>query len=307
MINFESILTNILSEAPSRGTQKTLEYAIKNRMPVSFDYRGPRGEVLPGRRIKTELVASGLTKKGNLAFRGWVQPPSVSKKGFKEHGWRTFILDRISAGSIQVYEDEQFDNKRPGYKEGDDSSFSTTYVTSDWSEVTIEQYSNIYSIDTNIHQGPFYSFELIHQLSGIDREIIEQIDFDDFKQLIKALEFFYKPVEDLKKESIIVDGEEYFLYSEFNKYTAGEIISIETILQSVNGDVKKVMPKLLCIFLRKKKENGNLEKYNTKFMSREEKFKKIKISEINHIFNFFLTGRDSLLNNMTDSSKNNEK
>jgi hypothetical protein len=132
MINFESILTNILSEAPSRGTQKTLEYAIKNRMPVSFDYRGPRGEVLPGRRIKTELVASGLTKKGNLSFRGWVQPPSVSKKGFKEHGWRTFILDRISAGSIQVYEDEQFDNKRPGYKEGDDSSFSTTYVTSDW-------------------------------------------------------------------------------------------------------------------------------------------------------------------------------
>ncbi len=101
-------------------------------MPVSFDYRGPRGEVLPGRRIKTELVASGLTKKGNLAFRGWVQPPSVSKKGFTEHGWRTFLLDRISSGSIQVYEDEQFDNKRPGYKEGDDSSFSTTYVTSDW-------------------------------------------------------------------------------------------------------------------------------------------------------------------------------
>jgi hypothetical protein len=189
----------------------------------------------------------------------------------------------------------------------DDEEVKNYEFPSDWSEVTIEQFSNIYSIDTNIHQGPFYSFELIHQLSGIDREIIEQIDFDDFKQLIKALEFFYKPVEDLKKESIIVDGEEYFLYSEFNKYTAGEIISIETILQSVNGDVKKVMPKLLCIFLRKKKENGNLEKYNTKFMSREEKFKKIKISEINHIFNFFLTGRDSLLNNMTDSSKNNEK
>ena len=135
MINFESILTNILTEAPSRGTQKTLEYAIKNRMPVSFDYRGPKGEVLPGRRIKAELVASGLTKKGNLAVRGWVQPPSVSKKGFREHGWRTFILDRISSGSVQVYEDEQFTQKRPGYKEGDDKSFSTTYVTSDWGTV----------------------------------------------------------------------------------------------------------------------------------------------------------------------------
>ena len=135
MINFESILTKILTEAPLRGKQKTLEYAIKNRMPVSFDYRGPKGEVLPGRRIKAELVASGLTKKGNLAFRGWVQPPSISKKGFSKHGWRTFILDRISDGSIQVYSDEQFNQKRPDYKEGNDGSFSTTYVTSDWETV----------------------------------------------------------------------------------------------------------------------------------------------------------------------------
>jgi hypothetical protein len=162
----------------------------------------------------------------------------------------------------------------------------------DWSEVTIQQYCDIYSIDTNIHQGMFYTFEILHKLSGIDREIIEQIDYDSFKELVKTLSFIYEPVVEEKKESIIVDEEEYFLYSEFNKYTAGEVISIETIIQSAGGDVKKVMSKLLCVFLRKKKENGNLEKYNTKFMSREEKFKKIKISEINHIFSFFLTGRD---------------
>ena len=102
---------------------------------------------------------------------------------------------------------------------------------SDWSEVTIEQFTNIYSIDTSVHEGMFYSFELIHQLSGIDREIIEQIDYNDFKELVKSLDFVYEPIEELKKESIIVDGEEYFLYSEFNKYTAGEVISIETIIQ----------------------------------------------------------------------------
>ena len=177
----------------------------------------------------------------------------------------------------------------------------------DWSEVTIQQFSDLYSIDTNIHQGMFYTFEIIHKLTGIDREIIEQIDYEDFKELIKNLAFVYEPVTDEKKDSIIVDGEEYFLYSEFNKYTAGEVISIETIIQSAGGDIKKVMSKLLCVFLRKKKEDGNLEKYNTSFMARDEKFKKIKISEINHIFSFFLTGRDSSPNNTMVSSKNNEK
>ena len=66
------------------------------------------------------------------------------------------------------------------------------------------------------------------------------------------------------------------------------------------------MPQLLCIFLRKKKENGQLEKYKTSFMNRVEIFKKIKIDEINHIFNFFLTGRNLSPNNTVVSSNPNE-
>jgi hypothetical protein len=142
-------------------------------------------------------------------------------------------------------------------------------------------------------------------LTGIDREVIEQIDYESFTELVKNLSFIYTPIEEKKNQSVIVDGEEYFLYTEFNKYTAGEIISIETILQSANNDIMKVMPQLLCIFLRKKKENGNLEKYKTTFMQRVELFKTIKVDEINHIFGFFLTGRDSSANNTAVSSEAN--
>jgi hypothetical protein len=173
-----------------------------------------------------------------------------------------------------------------------------------WSDITMEQFSSLYTIDKELHQGLFYTLEVIHKLTGIDREIIEQIDYDDYTKLIKCLSFVYETIEENKKESIVVDGEEYFLYTEFNKYSAGEVISIETIIQSVDGDIKQVMTKLLCVFLRKKKDNGKLESYKSHFMSREESFKKIKISEVNHIFNFFLTGRDSSQNNMKDSSKN---
>ncbi len=133
MVNFNQIISVLLSEnSPNSSIRSKLEYAIKNRIPVSFYYKGPPNEVQPGRRVKAELVASGLTKKGNLSVRGYVQPPSVSKKGFNEHGWRTFLVNRISPGSLTIYDDEQFNTKRPNYKEGNDSSFSVTYVTSDW-------------------------------------------------------------------------------------------------------------------------------------------------------------------------------
>lgn len=131
MIKIQSILTSILTEAPNGTIRKRLESAIVNRNPVSFYYTGPRKDVLAGRRVKAELVAMGLTKKGNLVVRGWVQPPSVSKKGYTEHGWRLFILDRMSG--IQIYEDETFNEKRPNYSEGkDDGSLSVTYVKSRW-------------------------------------------------------------------------------------------------------------------------------------------------------------------------------
>ena len=130
MINFEKILSKLITEAPVGGKRERLLRAIKSRNPVSFYYNGPREEVLAGRRIKSELVAMGVTKKGNLVVRGWVQPPSVSKKGFGDHGWRLFILDRMSG--IQIYEDETFDAKRPGLNQDGDKSLDVVYATSDW-------------------------------------------------------------------------------------------------------------------------------------------------------------------------------
>lgn len=121
---------NILLEMSIGSKRERITKAIKNRFLVSFYYNGPKGEVLPGRRIKAELVALGLTKKGNLVARGWVQPPSISKRGYEKHGWRLFMLNRMSG--IQIYEDETFNVKRPNLNDSGDKSLSVVYVTSDW-------------------------------------------------------------------------------------------------------------------------------------------------------------------------------
>ena len=126
----EQLEKNILKTSKT----KPIVDAIKNRNKISFFYSGPRKgkeSVKPGNRIDAEAVALGLSKKGNLVVRAYVQPPSVSKKGFNRTGWRTFMVNRM--GNLKV-SDEKFDQKRPDYKEGDDRSMTVTYVTTDWTK-----------------------------------------------------------------------------------------------------------------------------------------------------------------------------
>jgi len=135
-MTFKQTIINLINEQTYKGTSKTqpLINAIKKRNTVTFYYSGPikpkKDSVKRGTRYKAEVVALGLTKKGYMAIRAYVQPPSTSKKGFKKHGWRTFLVARMS--NIQINTDEVFDTKRPGYKEGDDRSFSVTYAKTDW-------------------------------------------------------------------------------------------------------------------------------------------------------------------------------
>lgn len=133
-MSFTNTIFLILEEEAILRTTKTkpIVDAIKSRNKISFFYSGPRkgkDSVKSGNRIDAEAVALGLSKKGNLIVRAYVQPPSVSKKGFNKTGWRTFMVSRM--GNLKV-SDEKFDQKRPDYKEGDDRSMSVTYVTTDW-------------------------------------------------------------------------------------------------------------------------------------------------------------------------------
>jgi hypothetical protein len=132
-------LINIIQENDFLKGKKTkpLVDAILKRNPVTFYYSGPKTppktSVKTGVRIRAEIVALGLSKGGNLIVRAYVQPPSVSKKGYKETGWRTFRIDRMS--NINVLLDEVFDEKRPKYKDGDESNrgpMTVTYVTTNW-------------------------------------------------------------------------------------------------------------------------------------------------------------------------------
>jgi len=133
-MNFNQTFFDVIEEQNILKTTKTkpIVDAIKNRKKVDFYYSGPRkgrNSVKSGKRESAELVAIGLSKKGNLIVRAYVDTPSVSKKGFEKTNWRTFMVSRMSDVKIS---DEKFDQKRPDYEEGADMSMSVTYVKSNW-------------------------------------------------------------------------------------------------------------------------------------------------------------------------------
>lgn len=145
---------DILEENALDGNTKLqpLIDAVKNRNLITFYYTGPtkgKNRVKQGDRVKAEGVAIGLTKKGNLALRAYVPAPNTSRKGFKPKKvkradgtirvtpathWRTFLVDRMKRIAILT---ETFNTKREDYQDGDDGSFSVTYVKSDWNKEAV--------------------------------------------------------------------------------------------------------------------------------------------------------------------------
>lgn len=161
-----------------------------------------------------------------------------------------------------------------------------------WEEVSVEQFVRIFT-DKSVSENPLSAtIKIVSAISGIDEDILMLMDIEDFKSLSKNLSFIEDQLEVKNIEYIELEGEKYYLYQDFNKLTTGEIITIETLMDSKNGNIYEVMGELLCVFLRKKTESGKFEKFKTDMLKRKDLFMKAKISEIHHIFNFFLTGRN---------------
>jgi hypothetical protein len=163
-----------------------------------------------------------------------------------------------------------------------------------WEDVTVADFAKIYSNNyeemTEIEQA----VTVLSTLGDIDTDDIMMLTPDQFKMLSEYISFINQEVPTNQVESIKVGDDEYFLKNDFSKLTLGETISIELIVEQSNGNILQSFDKLLCIFLRKKKENGKLEAFKNEFMDRTEQFKTVKIMDVYHMFSNFSSGNNSL-------------
>jgi hypothetical protein len=182
----------------------------------------------------------------------------------------------------------------------DDEKVSFTLPES-WDEITIEEFVKIFSFNREGMNVLEVVIMTLCLLGNIEEEKIMMLPLPEFERLTKVLDFVNKEMEPTNTDEVEILGETYYIKKDFNAFTMGEIISIETILSQADNNLFKVMDKLLCIFLRKKKENGNLEVFKGEFLQRAETFRKAPVSKVFSVFTFFLDGGNLSSNNMNPS------
>ena len=155
-----------------------------------------------------------------------------------------------------------------------------------WEDVSIEQFCKTFTIDREDKHDMETAIEHVKIFTNIDEELLLDLTTEQFVELTTPLEFINTELESKMSESVVVDGEEYYLHTDFQNYTLGEQISCELILEQANMNILSCMDKMLCVMLRKKVD-GKLEKFDKSFMDREGIFKQIPITDIYQMFSFF--------------------
>lgn len=184
-----------------------------------------------------------------------------------------------------------------------DEVVNVYYLPENWSEVSIKDFVSIFNINREGLTDVQLMVKIINILTKIEEDEIYLMHVSDFTTLNNVLKFL---TTDLVVENDIdyieIDDVKYYLKKDFSQLTMGEVISIDTLLSSADGNLFKVMDKLLCVFLRKKKENGSLEPFKPELMERAKLFEKTPISKVYNLFSFFLDGGTISANNTNPSS-----
>lgn len=172
-----------------------------------------------------------------------------------------------------------------------DDEQMTFHIPSEWKDVDVETFAKLYGFERKDMTQMELDVAIVNILTGIEEDIIWQMRPEQWNKVMDIIDFANKDVVGEEVESIMVGEEEYFLYKDYEKFNLGEIASIKLLAsKATDGNLASVFPQLLCIFLRKKKENGKLEGFKNEFMDRAESFKSVSILYVNNLMLFFSDG-----------------
>jgi len=172
-----------------------------------------------------------------------------------------------------------------------DQVFKFTLPTS-WDEVSVGDFMDIVKVNDNELLSDFTrDIQVIHIVSGISEEIINDMDYDsEYVPMLNELSFLKDEVPERSIEYVTINNDEYYLKKDFDNKTTGEVASFDLIFKKHENNLYTCMDQLLPLFLRKKDKEGKLERFNSDMMDRVSMFRdKVNVADVLSLF-FYSSG-----------------
>jgi hypothetical protein len=158
-----------------------------------------------------------------------------------------------------------------------------------WEDLSVEDFINILKLEKtkDLYQfDELYLAKIIEVLLNISEEEFNDFDLDIFSKLVQEISFLQETATYENKKDIYIDGVKYVTPMNFNKISLGEYASIKTLTKD-----KPYEEQLLIISSIIVRPEG--EKFEaTKINERKERFKKLRLVDINECISFFLSGNN---------------
>lgn len=174
-----------------------------------------------------------------------------------------------------------------------------------WEEITVEDYQRLFEKDFQSLPAIQQTLHILTSLTKLPEDVVLLLPIDTFKDLVEKIRFIYGEITKDEVEYLTINDENYYLYTDYNQLTTGEIISLDTLMETNKNNINKCLSDILCIFLRKKKDNGKLEKFSTNLFERKDMFKKLPITKVYHLIIFFLDGGNLSTPSIKDYTEEN--
>ena len=158
----------------------------------------------------------------------------------------------------------------------------TIKIPTTWSDVTVDEYQQLASLDTNQNQ----SKRLSDILSIVTNVNPSDIDKGSLIELQNHLGFMNEEIPTERYDSVMLDGKLYEWRKSLNAITLGEQISIEQIMETEELSFADSFDLIMAVLLI---EEGT-EFDSNKIEENRLKFLKLPITDVYGMILFFLSG-----------------
>lgn len=155
-------------------------------------------------------------------------------------------------------------------------------VPSSWDEVTIAQQIEISEVKDR--DEDFRNLHLISTYTGVPLDLVKRMNINQFKSVIKLLEFLSQPIQNKVINSFTFNGKTYQIADSLLRGETQDFLSIEGVLKKFKDNQVKALPYIIAIVA--KQEGETLDSFDVH--KRAEEFKSLPYTIANNIWFFFV-------------------